>query len=220
MGYTPYKMKGHELKGIKQRGVPFTGGVGSREDRTGVADKITPSPNKLFGAIGAMFGKKKKGKKSGGGIMNIKEMDARITALEEGGGGGDGAAAAEMATSDPMHGDGSGKPMPVGPDGKVVKKPLGLFGSNAAPGDPLAGNATQAVSMLSDVRLKEKIKKVGKSPSGIPIYMFNYIGENKRYKGTMAQDLICMGIDAVEIHESGYYMVDYNKIDVDMKLIN
>ena len=45
MGYTPYKMNGHELKGIKQRGVPFTGGVGSREDRTGVADTINPSPN-------------------------------------------------------------------------------------------------------------------------------------------------------------------------------
>jgi len=80
--------------------------------------------------------------------------------------------------------------------------------------------SSMGATLFSDVRLKEKVEKAGKSPSGIPIYEFNYIGDNRRYKGTMAQDLIHMGIDAVETHESGYYMVDYSKIDVNMKLIN
>ena len=83
-----------------------------------------------------------------------------------------------------------------------------------------AGNAVNAVTAMSDIRLKEKIEKAGKSPSGIPIYVFSYIGDNRRYEGAMAQDLISMGIDAVETQESGYYSVDYSKIDVDMKLIN
>lgn len=71
--------------------------------------------------------------------------------------------------------------------------------------------------MLSDIRLKENITNTGKSPSGIPIYEFNYIGDNTRYSGAMAQDLL--GTNAVSTHESGFYMVDYNSIDVDMKLI-
>ena len=72
--------------------------------------------------------------------------------------------------------------------------------------------------MLSDIRVKENIVKTGVSKSGIPTYEFNYIGDNNRYSGAMAQDLL--NTDAVSIHESGYYMVDYSKIDVDMHLIN
>jgi len=74
--------------------------------------------------------------------------------------------------------------------------------------------------MFSDSRLKEKIQRMGKSPSGIPIYEFNYIGDNARYSGAMAQDLLTMGIDAVSTHESGYYQVNYNNIDVSMHQIN
>jgi hypothetical protein len=74
--------------------------------------------------------------------------------------------------------------------------------------------------MFSDVRLKEKIEKTGKSPSGIPTYEFNYIGDNNRYSGVMAQDLIEMNIDAVSVDDSGFYKVNYNNIDVDMHLIN
>ena len=75
-------------------------------------------------------------------------------------------------------------------------------------------------NLLSDVRLKEKIERTGTSPSGIPIYEFNYIGGDNRYSGAMAQDLIEMGIDAVSVESSGYYSVNYNNIDVDMNKIN
>lgn len=71
---------------------------------------------------------------------------------------------------------------------------------------------------FSDTRLKQNIRLIGSSKSGIPIYNFSYIGDNTTYQGTMAQDLISMGYDsAVTIdNKSGYYMVDYNQIDVDM----
>ena len=83
-----------------------------------------------------------------------------------------------------------------------------------------ANKAQMWSNLLSDVRLKEKIKRTGTSPSGIPIYEFNYIGGNNRYSGAMAQDLISMGIDAVSVEDSGYYSVNYNNIDVDMNQIN
>ena len=74
-------------------------------------------------------------------------------------------------------------------------------------------------SMFSDIRLKEKIQRAGSSPSGIPIYEFNYIGDNNRYSGAMAQDLLETNPDAVSMDTSGYYKVNYNNIDVDMHLI-
>jgi hypothetical protein len=75
-------------------------------------------------------------------------------------------------------------------------------------------------NFMSDMRMKEKIQRMGTSPSGIPIYEFNYIGDNNRYSGVMAQDLIEMNIDAVSMDDSGFYAVNYNNIDVDMHLIN
>lgn len=86
-----------------------------------------------------------------------------------------------------------------------------------AQGAAFAGQA-QAGMMMSDIRVKENIKRTGVSKSGIPTYEFNYIGDSNRYSGAMAQDLL--HTDAVSKHESGYYMVDYNKIDVNMHLIN
>ena len=82
------------------------------------------------------------------------------------------------------------------------------------------GSLGSTGGFFSDVRLKEKIKRAGASPSGIPIYEFNYIGDNSRYSGVMAQDLLEMNIDAVSMDASGYYKVNYNNIDVDMHLIN
>ena len=70
---------------------------------------------------------------------------------------------------------------------------------------------------FSDIRLKENITKTGVSPSGIPIYEFNYIGNSARYSGAMAQDLL--GTEHVSLHDSGFYVVNYDGIDVDMKTI-
>ena len=93
------------------------------------------------------------------------------------------------------------------------------FGSNAATANPAVANPA-SLGMFSDIRLKEKIKRTGASPSGIPIYEFNYINSNNRYSGAMAQDLLDINPSAVSLDSSGYYKVNYDDIDVDMHLIN
>ena len=71
----------------------------------------------------------------------------------------------------------------------------------------------------SDRRLKRNIIFRSYSKSGIPIYEFEYINKSDgegRYVGTMAQDLIKLGkSEAVITDKKGYYLVNYNKIDVD-----
>jgi hypothetical protein len=88
--------------------------------------------------------------------------------------------------------------------------------------DQLAtGALTTGLSMLSDIRLKENIYRVGVSRSGIPIYTFSYKNSKDVWSGTMAQDLISMGReDAVVMTDSGYYAVYYDMIDVKMELKN
>jgi hypothetical protein len=80
----------------------------------------------------------------------------------------------------------------------------------------------QVQADFSDIRLKYNYEIVGTSLSGIPIYIFSYIGETTKYIGTMAQDLLRLGRgDAVSVMNNGYFGVNYSKIDIDLKkLIN
>ena len=68
----------------------------------------------------------------------------------------------------------------------------------------------------SDVRLKEEIKLVGKSPSGINIYSFKYKHTNGTYEGVMAQEVPW----ARTITDTGYYAVDYGKVDVEFRRLH
>ena len=70
---------------------------------------------------------------------------------------------------------------------------------------------------ISDRRLKTDVKKIGTSPSGIPIYEFRFKDDLEvLWEGTIAQDLLEMGMDdVVGTNEDGFYTVDYDKIDVD-----
>jgi len=82
-------------------------------------------------------------------------------------------------------------------------------------------NETLVHNKVSDIRLKENYNVIGKSPSGIPIYEYSYIGKPERYVGAMAQDLIKLGrADAVTEMANGYYSVNYNLIDVEYKELN
>jgi len=266
MGYTPYKMVGHTLPGIKQRkpavakmkafgtktlegpkkqdlnpgsGLNYgNSGVGSSPAKgwlKNMAKKIGGGAKKLMGKtlVGKALGIGGKGEGGGGGKIKDKfgQIEGRISALEEGASAGGaeetqdgvGGATGGGTVMDAMQ-ESKFKTMGLPHDfggmiakmkaAKAKKKErMGMWGG-------IDGAGGDAVAMMSDVRLKEKIEKAGKSPSGIPIYEFNYIGGTNRYSGAMAQDLISMGIDAVEMQGSGYYSVDYSKIDVDMKLIN
>jgi hypothetical protein len=80
----------------------------------------------------------------------------------------------------------------------------------------------QAPGMMSDIRAKENIVKTGVSESGLPMYDFNYIGKNERWNGVMAQDLLKLGREdaVIKDKDTGFYNVMYDKIDVDMKLVD
>ena len=63
----------------------------------------------------------------------------------------------------------------------------------------------------SDIRLKENINLIGKSPSGINIYQFNYINKPGLFIGVMAHEVPWASIKG----NDGYLSVDYSKLDVD-----
>jgi len=68
----------------------------------------------------------------------------------------------------------------------------------------------------SDLRLKENISLIGKSPSGLNIYKFKYLNEDNYYQGVMAQEVPHASI----LGEDGFYKVDYSKVDVEFKKVN
>jgi hypothetical protein len=69
---------------------------------------------------------------------------------------------------------------------------------------------------FSDQRLKEDIKLVGKSPSGINIYSFKYKHTDGTYEGVMAQEVPW----ARTMTDTGFYMVDYGKVDVEFRRVD
>ena len=89
--------------------------------------------------------------------------------------------------------------------GSTVLQPLGgaiggLFGGLFGGGGGSGGRAIR-----SDVRLKENLEEVGVR-NGLPLYEFNYIGEEGRYRGHIAQDIQKVDPDSVT-EVGGYLMV-------------
>ena len=81
------------------------------------------------------------------------------------------------------------------------------------------GNVGGFLQGLSDRRFKKNIKLIGKSPSGLNIYLFEYINEvfgKGVYQGVMSDEI---PKEAVIKHKDGYDMVNYSIIDVEFKLV-
>lgn len=74
--------------------------------------------------------------------------------------------------------------------------------------------ASIIIVAASDRQLKEDIKKIGVSPSGINIYRFKYKGHRETFIGVMAQELIQTHPHAVFRMSNGFYAVAYDMIDV------
>ena len=93
--------------------------------------------------------------------------------------------------------------------------------TNNSVSDSVSITKTSINPAKSDIRVKTNIERIGYSDMNIPIYLFNYKEDlNTIYKGVMAQDLLKLGFDnSVSVGHDGYYMVDYNKIDVNMEKI-
>ena len=81
-----------------------------------------------------------------------------------------------------------------------------------------SGGMSAGGGIGSDKRIKHNYHIVGKSPSGINIWEFSYLGSNDRYVGVMADEIEKCQPDAV-IYNNGFMSVDYNKIDVEFKKV-
>ena len=77
------------------------------------------------------------------------------------------------------------------------------------------------IPLTSDRRLKSNIKLIGKSPSNINIYSFEYIDKDKfgygTYQGVMSDEI---NKEVVIVGEDGYDRVNYSLIDVEFKKIS
>lgn len=73
----------------------------------------------------------------------------------------------------------------------------------------------------SDRRLKRAIRPIGiHSTTGIPLYQFKYKWSEQYYIGVMAQDLLESHPEAISVGSDGYYMVDYDMIGVEFKVVD
>ena len=80
------------------------------------------------------------------------------------------------------------------------------------------GQVAAAALMMSDRKLKKNINLIGKSPSGLNIYSFEYI--NAKYGQGLFQGVMSDEIPQEAVVFNGEHdMVDYSKIDVDFKQI-
>ena len=78
--------------------------------------------------------------------------------------------------------------------------------------------AAAAIGLASDRKLKKNINLIGKSPSGLNIYSFEYI--DTKYGQGLFQGVMSDEIPQEAVVFNGEHdMVDYSKIDVDFKQI-
>lgn len=83
-------------------------------------------------------------------------------------------------------------------------------------------NAMQGIGALgslftkSDARLKVNIVPVGVE-NGFTVYEWNYRGNQVRYRGVMAQEIIEKQPRAVTITADGFFAVDYGRIGVEFR---
>ncbi|WP_172599317.1 tail fiber domain-containing protein [Rhizobium leguminosarum] len=96
----------------------------------------------------------------------------------------------------------------------------GMGGGSSSSSSSSNGGGNTGGGWNSDRRLKTQIRRIGTSPSGIPVYVFRYIWGGPLFVGTVAQDLLLIRPDAVMQTASGYYMVNYSALDIDMVSIS
>ena len=69
----------------------------------------------------------------------------------------------------------------------------------------------EAITALSDIRLKTDIVRLGALPSGLPVYSFKYVWSPVTHVGVMAQEAMVLFPNAVREVE-GFLAVDYSRI--------
>lgn len=82
------------------------------------------------------------------------------------------------------------------------------------------GTSSAPTTVFSDARLKTDIVAVGRSEAGLTLYDYSYIGMPGRYRGVMAQEVLRHRPSAVLTHASGYLMVDYAALGLQMQRVD
>ena len=76
------------------------------------------------------------------------------------------------------------------------------------------GDSGEGPVIISDRRLKTHVKRVSETAAGLNLYSFRYIGEDREFRGVMAQELLAdeRNRRAVETGADGYLRVDYARL--------
>jgi hypothetical protein len=118
---------------------------------------------------------------------------------------------------------GSGQQMQLGGLSNILGAQTSVYNvgqqqSGLDVGGLLSGGAALMGAWPSDSRLKENIEWVGRDDrTGIPLYEFNYVGDpDHRYRGVMAQDVEQTVPEAVSLDPTGYKLVNYDMLGMEM----
>jgi len=96
---------------------------------------------------------------------------------------------------------------------------LGNIGTAINGAGGLAGIGSSLASLFgfSDVRLKERVDHIGEN-NGHNIYEFSYRAiPGRRFVGVLAHEVQEYAPEAIHEHESGYLMVDYGRLGIEMR---
>jgi hypothetical protein len=95
--------------------------------------------------------------------------------------------------------------------GKPLLSAISELGGSGGLSGGMSGLGSLGASIFSDRRLKEDIKKVGKTEGGSNIYTYRYKGDDRTHMGVMAQEM--REKDPSAVHEvGGLLAVDYSKV--------
>jgi hypothetical protein len=73
---------------------------------------------------------------------------------------------------------------------------------------------------ISDVRLKQDVRRVGTTLFGLPLYHFKYLGKPETYEGVMAQEVLKVMPGAVSVAADGFYRVNYRALGTVMRRVS
>ena len=73
--------------------------------------------------------------------------------------------------------------------------------------------------MVSDIRLKTDIQRIGTNHLGLGVYRYRYKGLDGVYEGVMAQEVEVMHPGAIRVLPYGYKAVNYAKLGLEMRRV-
>lgn len=83
----------------------------------------------------------------------------------------------------------------------------------------VVSNNDEETVMVSDIRLKEDIRRVGSNHLGLGVYRYRYKGMDGIYEGVMAQEVEVMHPGAIRRLPEGFMAVNYAKLGLELRRV-